>query len=344
MQILIETNCRICLAECLDTASEFKEFAWMFEKYSKIKYYEDDIPKKICDFCLVTIRSIVDFLENAEESDKILSEQRELSKVAAVNSEEILSDNEIQTVVPILENKVDKHSPKNKKNHVRMLCCDLCGKQINSLHFKSHIQSHNTKSPSETYFCDLCPYNCSTKDQIRYHMRHKHLNLIEYKCQYCDRSYQNRNSLKFHTSHTHTMKFSHFCSTCGKGFISASRLANHSSKHSDVRKYICNICGDAFKSPQYIASHKREVHSQKVFDCKECGKVFKCTKFLRQHQQFHKPHAFKCPKCSQTFSVGQSLKFHLRKSHPELPIAPPGSNLRGLEDLNSYLKLCEPIT
>lgn len=259
-----------------------------------------------------------------------------------VSDDTKLKDDHIEGDEEAVKISIDfsKNSETARKKAKRMRCCDICGKQVSSSYFKRHMRSHPNETKLVTFFCDICKYSCNLKHRIRFHMRHKHLKVVQYKCEFCNRSYTDKVSLKFHTSNTHTQKFQHHCTICNKGLITAYRLRNHMALHSDLRQFKCDICGDSFKTDEYLKRHKRETHSGKVLSCGNCKKTFKNMKLLSQHQIFHKPNTYNCVLCEQTFAVGQTLRGHLKRNHPELPVALPGTKLKDLKDLDSYLALC----
>ncbi|XP_063707375.1 zinc finger protein 91-like [Culicoides brevitarsis] len=331
MSTLTDLNCRICLTKCTDKDKNFKDFSQTLSNFIKFEFIEDVVPQKICSNCTKIIKSIENFHKTCKKTEKVL-EKCKITK-------EIKTEDDFP--VKIEADPPPKDALPTKPVKQKYKFCEICGKEVHISYFKVHQESHSPQKSSKNPFsCDYCGHRCFTKAAILFHIRQKHLKLINYQCKYCPQSYSTRNSLTFHTAMKHTGEFSHFCEICGKGFISASRLVTHSSIHTDLRSFVCEICKDSFKSKQYLGYHKREVHSEKTFACENCSKTFKCMKLLRQHRHFHGPNRFKCVVCPQSFSTGQTLRSHLKKNHPELPVAPPGSNLRNLSSLDCYLLLC----
>lgn len=78
---LTPTSCRVCLAECLDSANDFLQFATLFDNLIKLKYFTKDVPKKVCESCVKSIFNIDNFLKTCEETETILEQCRKLKEI-----------------------------------------------------------------------------------------------------------------------------------------------------------------------------------------------------------------------------------------------------------------------
>ena len=93
--------------------------------------------------------------------------------------------------------------------------CDQCGKEVCEL--RKHIeQRHKKKRP---FKCEMCGFGCSTKSQLKTHMKMKH-DGVKDTCHMCGAVVTN---LSGHIWTVHKKnKHKNFCDICGKNFWSNS--------------------------------------------------------------------------------------------------------------------------
>ncbi|KAI8427110.1 hypothetical protein MSG28_014738 [Choristoneura fumiferana] len=115
------------------------------------------------------------------------------------------------------------------------------------------------------------------------------------------------------------------CELCGRKFAYPHQLSNHHKQfHLKLKEYKCTECEKSFPSLKNLKRHMGIHTDAKDYACAFCSKGFKSVKMLKEHTQIHlndkleKKHG--CSHCDAAFVQSGSLKRHMKKQHPDVPI------------------------
>ncbi|XP_073964027.1 uncharacterized protein [Choristoneura fumiferana] len=110
------------------------------------------------------------------------------------------------------------------------------------------------------------------------------------------------------------------CGACGKKFSYPHQVTKHQKIfHMGERNYKCDQCDMAFCTQKGLKQHEYRHSDARDFTCDFCSKAFKTLKYLRLHTKIHlNDKRYVCSVCQEAFVQSTSLKYHMRKRHPEL--------------------------
>ncbi|XP_067615411.1 uncharacterized protein [Eurosta solidaginis] len=149
-------------------------------------------------------------------------------------------------------------------------------------HHSSPIGRKRLNNDANTFFCDVCGNNFTSRSLRNYHMR------------------IHRNERNFE------------CELCFKRFTAACNLTAHMRIHTGEKPYECKYCFRRFTDRSTHIKHERIHTNEKPFQCNTCGKSFSLSTTLRTHEKVHtneKP--FKCGPCNKSFKLPHQLKAHV---------------------------------
>lgn len=236
--------------------------------------------------------------------------------------------------------------------------CPECSKEFQyESSLKCHVVSHYPDQP-KLFSCTQCDYKSNYKANLKKHVRHIHENRGErnVKCTECDKLFYSEDNMKRHLKlHSEAKPFKCDWEGCDKSFKTSSGLKFHILSHQTDRPFPCEIdgCSKSFKSLRALGLHLNETHQQapKNYKCEEegcdmafykkchldrhvdahkdnrthfctyttCRKAFRTAESLKVHSLVHtgeKP--LKCEHCDFACRQKSSIKFHMKKKHPEL--------------------------
>ena len=115
------------------------------------------------------------------------------------------------------------------------------------------------------------------------------------------------------------------CMECGKAFVTPSKLLRHIYSHSGIRPFMCNICGKSFSQSANLKTHVKNTHPE------SCTQILVPTPesmstdsvsaaALSNNDDNIKSEGsrpFMCNICCKSYSESESLKNHIKNTHPE---------------------------
>jgi uncharacterized Zn-finger protein len=214
-----------------------------------------------------------------------------------------------------LRNHVDQHGTVNE------LACPVCG-QLNSSTFalKTHMLQHQVGKVA----CPTpgCTFVSNTFTNMYYHMKSKHILLLQKTCQLCGQGCYSATQFQQHVDAHKTDKdgvIKCLQEDCHKTFTSPFELRTHMKQHKGIIECDSPDCLFLSKSHGELQLHKITAHSIWQFYCQLCGKGFEKSKNLPIHMKHHEtgePGIIKCTmgNCKRTFTAAVDLKMHM-ESH-----------------------------
>ncbi|XP_052780085.1 titin homolog [Mya arenaria] len=236
--------------------------------------------------------------------------------------------------------------------------CPECSKEFQyESSLKCHVVSHYPDQP-KLFSCNQCDYKSNYKANLKKHIRHIHEQRGErnIKCTECDKLFFSEDNMKRHLKlHSEERPYKCQQEECDKAFKTVNGLKTHEVSHQTDRPFPCEVegCEKSFKTKRNLISHLNETHQNapKNYKCEEdgctmafykkchlerhtdahkdnrthfctyitCTKAFRTAEALKVHALFHtdeKP--LKCNHCDYTCRQKSSIRFHMKKKHPEL--------------------------
>ncbi len=236
--------------------------------------------------------------------------------------------------------------PKENKYH-----CHICLKRFFTYgRCQAHIRAHGAPEP---YKCSYCDKTFNYRKSVRYHHNKNHSNIplppeyetyqsrkstvIIHVCAYCGAKFTTTDGFKIHMKCHHPeadpgqscakdVSKPYHCSQCNKSFIRAYTLRTHFIKHhpfvelptqvlpkvrqfSHSMDYLCTKCGQGYRFKFTLDNHMESKHG------------IQRSQISRRYTKYDttdKPYY--CSECDKTFKFSKSLKYHLLKLHPNVPL------------------------
>ena len=141
------------------------------------------------------------------------------------------------------------------------------------------MESSILQSEKGTWQCPVCPIRCTEKEDVRNHLRDRHLNKVrKHICNICTRAFTHSSGLKQHITRVHGVpgpppdpdgaKFFR-CGLCGKAFSLVRSLISHWPTHklqtsSSLENFQCILCKGFFQLPSQLQDHFIKQHPQEA--------------------------------------------------------------------------------
>ncbi|XP_071508405.1 uncharacterized protein [Diadema antillarum] len=135
------------------------------------------------------------------------------------------------------------------------------------------------QSEKGTWQCPMCPIRCTEKEDVKIHMKDRHLNKVrKHACSICKRAFTHSSGLKQHITRVHGVPgpppdpdgAKYFkCGLCGKAFSLVRSLISHWPTHklqtsSSLENFQCILCNAFFQLPSQLQDHFIKQHPQEA--------------------------------------------------------------------------------
>lgn len=317
-----EVICRLCLIETnSDTflkSSISKDFQ---ELFSLDVLLDHNLPKRICQECLLTNNKFYEFTELVRSNQRKLTELRkslnencEDNKPETVIKEEESEDDNVILEdfcmkEEYLENDIDlKHDLQPKKRMKK--------KKV-SPKLKKHKVTSEKNNQDGGHDTDLDDEQDSVEDKrIR--------EFFDLTCSKCSTTFDKFISWKNHVRTKHGEENpGMFC--CNKKLHRRHQLLTHIALHKNPTEFSCPDCSKQYKSKHRLKEHIDIYHNGNTdrFHCEHCPRKFSTKSYLKQHQLNHISDAEKerlkaentCPDCGYGFLSRAKMLHHIRFQH-----------------------------
>jgi len=212
----------------------------------------------------------------------------------------------------ILKNHMKREHPHIE---IKTVLCDICLKTVLKHNLEFHKSEHHplTNITKETFSCDFCNEERSSKRNLDKHIKNKHPELEEEKvtCDIC-LTYIYKSELECHKKKKHYTKLFD-CKYCGGKF---KQLDPHIvCKHPEFAKKTiqCQICLKFYRE-NYLGVHYSKMHEEKNVFCNNCGLLFSTVWYLQEHTKCCSPK--NCRICGVLFKSWDEENVHMLKYHP----------------------------
>ena len=166
------------------------------------------------------------------------------------------------------------------------------------LYKESHHQNilENLVSQGSTV-CTICGLEVSTTENLKKHIKIKHIGKTNYKCRKSDKYFTDTATLKVHMRKHDEEGYSFECDDCNKKFPSIGKLNEHKETHS--KEFKCSYCQKVFKHKRNLNDHEKEscklrplplvqpMQEQHIveikYKCTLCEKAYKYKRYLNKH-------------------------------------------------------------
>lgn len=333
------SSCRVCLCfikepkleqDCNDNDAKVKpEIKFFFEKTTNFKLLPEE-PQNCCSYCYSELMQFIQFLEKCERTQIVLDGLRHAvetkSEPFPLNiPRESKDEKRNEQEVPKKRRKKMKglETPSDK---LLKVICPYCANLVKSSYLELHIKTVHME-PRNTYFCDICSTQLSSKKSVIRHMNNIHLKIQKYKCNICTTEFPNESLRKMHLMQIHNVIPPKECPYCDYRAFTKAHITRHIQRHRGDRRFKCSVCSFAFVTLYQLQTHEAVHSDERNFECNECLKRFKTKKSLGAHKKSHLPYEYECEVCSRSFLTNQMMRIHVTKSHPHFELPPPGTIL-----------------
>uniref|UniRef100_A0A336M2S4 CSON010896 protein n=1 Tax=Culicoides sonorensis TaxID=179676 RepID=A0A336M2S4_CULSO len=272
-------SCRICLCYISDNKSPGHDamksnpnlIKVYFEKCTKIKILEDE-PQNCCLFCFTELRDFCKFLEKCDKTQKLLDDVRKSESYSQYMEPEIDDEFNLKQEIEwtgeglseILETEVSNHDAfngdqcwmKSKTKKSQKICaneggteskqlkviCPYCGSLVKSTYLENHIKFVHME-PKNSYICDICKTQLSSKKSIIRHMTHVHLRTQKFKCKLCDVQFPTESLRKAHLIQIHNVQPPKACPYCQYRAFTKAHITRHIQRHRGDRSALPVLAG-----------------------------------------------------------------------------------------------------
>jgi uncharacterized Zn-finger protein len=194
-----------------------------------------------------------------------------------------------------------------------------CFKVDNSIIYKTYIKSY------DRFECTLCEYKCTTKGNLKRHIKMVHDKIKDFECSLCDYKFSTKGNLKTHIKQVHDKIKDVQCSLCEYKFSTKGNLKTHIKQvHDKIKDFECTLCEYKCSEKNTLKKHIKQVHDKiKNFECTLCK--FKCSlnSNLKRHIKIvhDKIKDFECTLCEYKCSQKSTLKRHIEICTGDLNIS-----------------------
>jgi KRAB domain-containing zinc finger protein len=125
---------------------------------------------------------------------------------------------------------------------------------------------------------------------------------------------------------------------CGKVFKGREQYRKHIRRHETKASHSCELCGKSFGKKRQLESHIMKIHGP--FHCQKCPRVFSSRKEFVLHIKTEHREGVRCPYCDDaTCATNESLRQHIKDSHPTFPCTFCSSTFSRARDLKAHVLL-----
>lgn len=231
-------------------------------------YKNDGFPEYACIDCVKKLEEVVSFINQCEESDRILRSNRNITEYASnvktetenLKEELPVEFKEENLEIKLITDTFDFDNITNDTNNEDLediLYSDDNDYAIDEDESKRNKRKSKTKKRKKDIFdksgqlCPICGKHFIKNCYYKQHMK------------------------------THGEK-NFVCDECPKSFFLKDKLKAHKMTHSSLRKHTCEFCDKTFKTKHHANLHMEYVHRKsKPIPCHLCGKVFYRPQYLK---------------------------------------------------------------
>ncbi|KAI4460611.1 zinc finger protein [Holotrichia oblita] len=286
---------------------------------------DDKFPVYICDACLRTLNSLLEFKEMVIKSHQVLTESiennKELSCVTDIEKMIIKEETDLDVYIKNesfdenIFNLGDDNTMSAQKMNVESNSDISLDKDQENLKINDNKKQINKKRGSSNIHC-LNEEELKILDNpdciriIQSTMSSGEKAKAQVYCKNCNKSYTFKYYIAVH-AHTHIGNLPYKCELCDFRVPKKYLLHQHMRTHAPTKDFLCSLCGRAFSSQQILNAHKLRHTDERPFKCKICQKAFKQLVDLQQHEVGHTDvKKYVCEECGKSFKYKKNLSDH----------------------------------
>ncbi|XP_018328247.1 gastrula zinc finger protein XlCGF46.1-like [Agrilus planipennis] len=280
-----------------------------------------DICTFICSECLENLKIAYGFKLQCQESEKLLTEFWELSKLEIAKARPIQEDVDSASVEIISKSGrfdlkdlfvIEGNNNEEKSSFSGFL--KNLGTEISAEFVHKNSRKKDINKFRDTYSVSIEKISNFKKNKIiktdSYVSQIKDIN--QFACRKFKRTSSSQLVFEDHQKRYDRNTF--LCHLCGHIAKTKSSYYNHNiSKHME-KKFECKLCGKKYLYSSNLQVHINAIHlANKSYLCTRCGKRFSYSNALEYHMRLHTGEKkYVCTYCGKRFTMAGSLKRHIR--------------------------------
>lgn len=277
-----------------------------------------DITDLACKICESKFDSLVEFKEHL-----VLEHDIKINPKFSDGVIPFMMKDESCFPCVICHEKFELFSTLNKhmNAHDPTFICSFCGKNfLNIDRLRRHLHIHEN---SENYKCSRCPEVFTSWQARNNHLVNSHITKKRNKCPYCQETFKEYLEKLRHMKNVHDKTVEYKCNLCGATFELCSLRTRHLANFHGIglkKVFTCGWCSKTCVSASKLKQHSVKHSGEKNFKCGVCFKAYARKKTLKEHLKIHyniKDHV--CAYCDRAFVQKSSLNSHLKTHHPTAP-------------------------